>query len=129
MFVENISSEENNRGCTLENNSSADNNRGHTSKNISSVENNKSGTLKYNNSIDYYSGDTLENNSSVENNCDCTLENEQGLLYAMSVSQYHWCCQYHKTISIPWVIVHTVSPCLYHESFPKKSHCPYHEYQ
>ena len=34
----------------------------------------------------------------------------------MSVSQYHECCQYRKSMSIPWVFAKTMSPCLYHES-------------
>ena len=38
--------------------------------------------------------------------------------YIMSVSQYHRCCQYHESMSIPWVHVDTRSPCLWHEPFP-----------
>ena len=36
----------------------------------------------------------------------------------MSISQYPGCCQYHESISIPWVLVNTMSPYLYHESLP-----------
>ena len=36
--------------------------------------------------------------------------------YTMSLGQYHGCCQYHKSMSIPWVFPKTMSPCLYHES-------------
>ena len=36
--------------------------------------------------------------------------------YTMSLSQYHGFCQYHETISIPWVLVNTMCPCLYHDS-------------
>ena len=39
--------------------------------------------------------------------------------YTMSLSQYHGCCQYHKSMSIPWVFANTMSPCLYHESMSK----------
>ena len=39
--------------------------------------------------------------------------------YTMSLSQYHGCCQYHKSMSIPWVFANTMSPCLYHESMYK----------
>ena len=34
----------------------------------------------------------------------------------MSFSQHHGCCQYQKSISIPWVFANTMSPCLNHES-------------
>ena len=34
----------------------------------------------------------------------------------MSLSQYHWCCQYHESMSIPLVQVYPMIPCLYHES-------------
>ena len=34
----------------------------------------------------------------------------------MSLNQYHWCCQYHESMSIPWVHVYSMSPCLYDES-------------
>ena len=59
--------------------------------------------------------------------------------YTMCLSQYHWCSQYHKSISIPWVFVKTmnpctISPCLYHESMSilwvhvyTISPCVYHE--
>ena len=30
--------------------------------------------------------------------------------YTMGLSQYHWCCQYHESISLPWVFVNTMSP-------------------
>ena len=39
--------------------------------------------------------------------------------YTMILSQYHGCCQYHKSMSIPWVFANTMSPCLYHESMSK----------
>ena len=29
---------------------------------------------------------------------------------------YHGCCQYHKSMSIPWVLANTMSPCWYHKS-------------
>ena len=52
----------------------------------------------------------------------------------MSLSQYHWWCQYHESMSMPWFHVSTMSPYLYHESMStpwvlanNKSHCPYHE--
>ena len=35
----------------------------------------------------------------------------------MNLSQYHRCCQYHKSLSIPWVHVNTMSPFWYHESW------------
>ena len=35
--------------------------------------------------------------------------------YAMSLSQYHGCCQYNKYMSIPCVFANTMSQCLYHE--------------
>jgi hypothetical protein len=40
--------------------------------------------------------------------------------YTMSLSQYHGCCQYHKSMSIPWVFSNTISPCLYHGSMFKQ---------
>ena len=39
--------------------------------------------------------------------------------YTMSLSQYHGWCQYHKSMSIPWVFANNMSPCLYHESMSK----------
>ena len=41
--------------------------------------------------------------------------------YTMSLSQYHWRCQYNKSMSITWVLTNTMSPCLYHESMSKPS--------
>ena len=35
--------------------------------------------------------------------------------YTMSLSQYHWSCQYHESMTIPWVRVYTKSPCIYHD--------------
>ena len=34
----------------------------------------------------------------------------------MSLSHHHGCCQYHKSLPIPWVHAYNISPCLYHES-------------
>ena len=54
--------------------------------------------------------------------------------YTMCPSQYHGCCQYNESMSIPWVFVNTKSPCLYHESMAipwvrvyTMSPCLYHE--
>ena len=44
---------------------------------------------------------------------------QEYLYHTMSLSQYHGCCQYHKSMSIPWVYANTMSPCLYHESKSK----------
>ena len=46
--------------------------------------------------------------------CTCVIQEYR--YYTMSLSQYHGCCQYHKSMSIPWVFANTMSPCLYHES-------------
>ena len=53
--------------------------------------------------------------------------------YTITLSQYHWCSQYHETMPIPWIYVYTMSPCQYLDSmsipwvlFNKKSHCSYH---
>ena len=54
--------------------------------------------------------------------------------YTMCLSQYHGCCQYHESKSIPWVCANTISPNLYHESMSipwvhvsTMSPCLYHE--
>ena len=36
--------------------------------------------------------------------------------YTMSLRQYHWCCQYHESMSIPWIHVYTMSSYLYYEA-------------
>ena len=33
----------------------------------------------------------------------------------MSLSRYYWCYQYHESMSIPWVHVYAMGPCLYHK--------------
>ena len=55
-----------------------------------------------------------------------------GLKYVFN--RYHGCCQYHKSMSIPWVFANTMSLCLYHESMSKQwdhvytmSPCLYHK--
>ena len=52
----------------------------------------------------------------------------------VSLSQFLWCFQYHESMSIPWVHVYTMIPCLYNEfiSIPwvhvyTMSSCVYHE--
>ena len=45
--------------------------------------------------------------------CMCMIQDYW--FYTMSLSQYHGCCQYHESLSIPYVLVNTMSPCQYHE--------------
>ena len=46
--------------------------------------------------------------------CTCVIQEYR--YYTMSLSQYHGCCQYHKSMSIPWVFANYKSHCPYHES-------------
>ena len=36
--------------------------------------------------------------------------------HTMSLCQYHWCCLFHDSMSLPWVHVYTMITCLYHDS-------------
>ena len=46
---------------------------------------------------------------------------QQYRFYIMSQNQYHWFCKYHKSMSIPWVFINTISLSQYHRW------CQYHE--
>ena len=46
--------------------------------------------------------------------CTCVITDYQ--YYTMSLSQYHWCCQHHDSMFIPWPHFYTMSPCLYNSS-------------
>ena len=51
----------------------------------------------------------------------CMCANKKNQYYTMSLSQYHWCCQYYQfmslpwPMSIPWVPIYAIGPCQYHE--------------
>ena len=57
---------------------------------------------------------TIPHTGDTRPSCMCLIQEYR--YYTMSVSQYHGCCQYHESMSIPLVHVYTMSPCLYHES-------------
>ena len=51
---------------------------------------------------------------NTQPSCICVIQKYR--FYNMSLSQYHWCCQYHEFMCILWFHVHTMSPCLYLDS-------------
>ena len=48
----------------------------------------------------------------------CMCMTQEYWYYTMRLSQYHVCCQFHKSLSVPWVFANTMSP--YHESMSKQ---------
>ena len=56
----------------------------------------------------------IPHTSNTRPSCTCVIQEYR--LYTMSLSQFHRCCQYHKSMSIPWDHVYTMRSCLYHDS-------------
>ena len=53
----------------------------------------------------------------------CVIQEHR--FYPMSLSEYHGCRQYHESMSLPWVLVNTMSPSLYHEFFANNMTIPW----